>query len=338
MRTLLLLPLLVVAAALPVLLGPSVRADDAPPPPLPDLRLEAWLVSDPVVVPGEPVRLGAKLRNTSKTRSHPVVRPGDGSECGWREPHVFYTAVRVTREGAEVQLPDAGAARCGNYDPAWTDDVVGLQPGEALDLTPVLLPASLFFDFQEEGEVRVRLHYRWTEGRAGQGLPEAEPTNDLGGMKGVAAFEVVSEPVRVRVHRVVDVSLRVIGAMKVGEAATLDRLIEVTVTNRTAEPIDVRPQQLQFVVRRRFPGGVLGPVEDVPPSARVRAAPLKPGEVRTYRGAENFRLFRGLRLRALEPGRFELTATWAPGATDRGPKPSPIRIRSRPVLVEVRGD
>jgi len=61
-------------------------------PPHPDLRLDLQLVGPAVLDPGERPRVRASVHNTSTLTAHPVVLPGDGSEMGWREPMVSFSA------------------------------------------------------------------------------------------------------------------------------------------------------------------------------------------------------------------------------------------------------
>ncbi len=313
------------AMAVLLVVAGAARAGDPPSSPVEDLSLVARLLTDADVVPGEPVRIGARLVNRSEHASHAVVRPGDGSECGWREPHVFFTAVRRTSVG-DVPVEAAAWGRCGNADPEWQDDVITLGPGDVLDLTPA--PASIFLDFQQEGETAIRLHYAWTGGKAARGDAGQSPTADLGTMEGVAPFELVSDPVVVHVHRPVDVRLERIGSLVVGEAKTLADLLRVTVENRTDQPLDFRPQMIQFVLGETTPPDLLDRREDIEPSARVKAAPIPARSARTYEGVANFALLRHLRLRAAKPGTLRLAAVYAPGAVERGSRRSRVRIRS----------
>src|SRR3954468_2051189 len=66
------------------------------------------------------------LANRSRDRSYPIVLSSDGSESGWREPHVFYTVEKRTGTGPWQAAAALQMLRCGNYDADWTKDVVSL--------------------------------------------------------------------------------------------------------------------------------------------------------------------------------------------------------------------
>jgi hypothetical protein len=102
------------------------------------------------------------LANGSKDRAYPVVLSSDGSEVGWREPHVFYTVEKRTpRSTAWQPAPERPLARCGNYDEDWGKDVVSLEPGRS-----VVLPWFRFYnvwDLEDATELRVVAHYTYGE-------------------------------------------------------------------------------------------------------------------------------------------------------------------------------
>jgi hypothetical protein len=103
-------------------------------------------------------RFEVVLANRSIDKSYPIVLPSDGSEAGWREPHVFYTVERRTAPSAAWEVaPPEQLIRCGNYDVDWAKDVVALEPGKE-----VILP---WFGFHHQWNldgasyVRVTAHY-----------------------------------------------------------------------------------------------------------------------------------------------------------------------------------
>jgi hypothetical protein len=81
-----------------------------------DPRFEVWLV------------------NRSRTVTYPIVLSNDGSESGWREPTVGFTAEKKTAAGAWEAIPKQHAARCGLYAQDWTQDVKTLAPGARVKL------------------------------------------------------------------------------------------------------------------------------------------------------------------------------------------------------------
>src|SRR6185436_6249645 len=91
-----------------------------------DLVLEARLQGPGTFEPGQPIPLDLSVRNRSAGRKHRVVKPGDGSEAGWREPHVFFTAEKERRPGEWKPLERFGLPRCGVFDRDWEKDVMDL--------------------------------------------------------------------------------------------------------------------------------------------------------------------------------------------------------------------
>ena len=66
-----------------------------------------------VVEVGESVQPEINLINRSE-RSYLVVKPGDGSGVGWREPHVYYSAEIDVGGGRWQPIPKKWIGRCGS--------------------------------------------------------------------------------------------------------------------------------------------------------------------------------------------------------------------------------
>ena len=64
-----------------------------------DLALEVQLQSAKTIGPGEYIGLDISLVNKSKETTYPIVKPGDGSEVGWREPNVYFSAETQKADG-----------------------------------------------------------------------------------------------------------------------------------------------------------------------------------------------------------------------------------------------
>lgn len=135
---------------------------------------------------GEDVPVKATMRNSSD-RTVAALKPGDGSESGWREPHVYYTAKKL--RGKEwLDVPPRVIRRCGVYNPAWQKDVVSLAPGETLNLGSWLPGPEAYFNLTP-GRYRFQLHYVYGAGgnaRAG-GAPSVPAA-----LKGVPSFHLTS--------------------------------------------------------------------------------------------------------------------------------------------------
>lgn len=239
------------------------------------LRLEARVESKTMAV-GEPLLVAVTLVNGSKSKTHPVVRPGDGSEVGWREPHVFWTVTRVAADGKETPAEGGPIGRCGLFQPDWTKDVTRLAPGESLPLE-WMMPVSHVFDLQDEGLVRIVAHYAWRGGKEGKGLPGEEAPKDLGEMAGIAPYELKSNPVDVRIVRPLDVVAGKRADARVGRSARLSELLDLRVENRTGAPLRYVPAHVRLDFFCHAPPAVPYPTVEpvaptVAPAERVVAA------------------------------------------------------------------
>lgn len=221
---------------------PALREPPAPPGPAPrGLELVATLLT-PTVQPGAPIRVKLELRNGAEQGSIPVVRPGDGSESGWREPWIRWDVAYVGADGAERPLRPHTIGRCGMFDADWRDEVTTLRPGESVDVTDGAVAPLAIHDLQEPGTVRIRAWYSWGAG-AHDKRPGADPAapKDLGAMKDTPAFDLASNPVTVTVVRPIDVVVRVKRAPKVGRVERPEQFLEVEVRAADGNPFALVP-------------------------------------------------------------------------------------------------
>src|SRR5262245_17556119 len=200
-----------------------------------DLKLVALRQSDKVIEAGTDPWVEFALVNTSKTTTHRVAKPGDGSEVGWRDPYLFYTAEQRLVDGKWAAMNRQGHARCGLFDSDWPKDVIDLKPGEKLAINEWLPHPA--FDFQYPGRVRLFGHYAYRATGGKNGLPR--PQEERGRMAGWPLFEVVSEPLEFEVVRPLDLKVRARKPLKVGAQEKLSDVIEVTVTNTSDKPREV---------------------------------------------------------------------------------------------------
>src|SRR5476649_918905 len=70
-----------------------------------DLALQMVLKSPTSVKVGGEVHVDLVLRNRSLDHSHPVIAPGGGSELGWREPYVYFSAELDEGDGHAKPVP-----------------------------------------------------------------------------------------------------------------------------------------------------------------------------------------------------------------------------------------
>jgi hypothetical protein len=142
--------------ALAVLLaagGAPFRAAPAPgpKPPKPVLALELEARKTKMGAE-ERVAFTITLVNRSKN-AVTLVEPGDGSECGWRTPRVWWSVVEVTRPG--TPLRGQGGGRCGNINGLKPQEVFTLRPGEAKRLSDWVCAPAL----TSPGTYRVAMFY-----------------------------------------------------------------------------------------------------------------------------------------------------------------------------------
>ncbi|MFT7622289.1 MAG: hypothetical protein ACI9WU_001457 [Myxococcota bacterium] len=119
---------------MPTLLTLLLAAELLTAPPTTDLQIAAALKTPDTVEPGAQIKLEAHLVNHSRTITHRVVRPGDGSEVAWREPYVFYSAEADSGDGVWRPVAKRPGGRCGLYDHDWPKDVLDLKPGERMQI------------------------------------------------------------------------------------------------------------------------------------------------------------------------------------------------------------
>ncbi len=138
---------------------------------------------------GQPIDVAVSIRNGSTSQHHPAVLSGDGSEMGWREPHVWYSGFVDAGDGCWQPLEPRRTGRCGMFDEDWRDEVVTLAPGQSEPLQWLASPANALA-MEVTGRVRLYAHYAYRAGTKTRG-----ETADLGAMEGIEAFELVSNPI-----------------------------------------------------------------------------------------------------------------------------------------------
>jgi len=216
-----------------------------------DLALEVELQSAKTIGPGEPIGLRVSLKNQSKETTYPVVKPGDGSEIGWREPYVFFTAKRQSDENKWENVPKASYGRCGLFDSNWQKDIVTLKPNESIELKDWLSAPSHMLEIQKAGRVRIYVHYRFTRGTLQKGKPakvESLPKS----MKDIPTFELVSDPVELYVLRPLDVRVKVKSPLKAKKKTKLSEILDIQLSNCSMEPITASSPSISADARLRL--------------------------------------------------------------------------------------
>jgi hypothetical protein len=181
-----------------VLLAFSLPALAAPNPDFlkkPD-SLELTLKGPAKVYTGDPIKFRFVFHNGTG-RAVTLLRPIDGSECGWRK--VSY-AWEVSREGALQKR--YGYARCGNVNPLTLEDFVTLEAGKSVEIDPAFAArVGEFFDVVTPGTYTLRVVYRFDPNARdkgeGQGVIKAELAERL---KNLPVLEVASAPFALKVR------------------------------------------------------------------------------------------------------------------------------------------
>jgi hypothetical protein len=171
------------------LMGPIV-AEPAPAPS--GLVLE--VAAPPPTKVRLPVALDIRLVNRGPKATW-VVKPGDGSEVGWREPWVWFEAEHRTASGAWEKLPTPQLGRCGLYDSNWEKDALALAPGASITIKDWMPDVMQAFQMKP-GIYRVVVHYAFRGGATKGHIPAPGPRRV---MVDVAPFEVVSAPVEITI-------------------------------------------------------------------------------------------------------------------------------------------
>jgi len=214
-----------------------------------DLALQLALKSPTTIQVGEHVDVNIVLRNQSYDTAYPVVASGDGSEAGWREPYIYFTATLDIGNGVSKPVPPAFYARCGNFDRNWQKDARVLEPGEELPLDIGSSRPSTMLKFEEPGHVRLVAHYSY---RAGIVARSANQVVVAGLMAGVPAFELVSAPVEFDVIRLLDLVLTVKAPLPVKAKAKISDLFDIRLVNRSKQPVEISSPTISADARLSF--------------------------------------------------------------------------------------
>ncbi len=263
---------------------PAVRTCDgrpaAPSVPLhPDLALDLQTTGASTLEPGQWIEVAGRLRNRSKTASHRVVLPGDGSEVAWREPQVWYSGFVDTGDGCWKPLETLEVARCGLFDEGWQDDVIELSPEQTRSIEWMGNPTYML-DIQRAGRVRLFMHYAYRQGQTGRAAADTNTSQpvDAGEMRDSVAFELVSNPVEFTLVRPLELTLVPKPHRGLGNIAKVSDVVELSVTNVGAADRAVMPpssSRLRFEVQGdepSWPQGSYQPSDDALASRMLEAS------------------------------------------------------------------
>lgn len=272
-----------------------------------DLKLVVIPPKERVIEAGTQPYLAFKLVNTSKTRTHKVVKPGDGSTHGWRDPFVHVTGEHRTVEGKWLALDGHLQGRCGLFDSDWPKDVIELKPGAELVMD---WPGHRHYDLQHPGTIRLIGHYEYraTGGKKGDARPDAE----RGAMAGVPLFALHTEPVEFTVVRSFDLRAKAKKALKVGVETKLSEVLEATVTNGSAKRITVGNVSQNGFGLGAMPmseGLLQWPGKTTPVYGRTKE--LAAGETVTVFGGGEFASTADSLIKAEKPGTYRVRVSYS---------------------------
>jgi hypothetical protein len=331
-RTVILIACFMTAFVTVVLLGRGYVPDTAPEPvPDPvtptktiienDLQIRAVFPGPGTITAGIKPWIVAELVNRSKVNGFWVVRPGDGSECGWREPYVYCTVRHQVGNHDPIELKPEQYSRCGNFDGGWVRDTVLLKPGNSLPLNLVN-----WFDYQQAGRYRLQVHYEYGagDGKKSRTRFSGDPKLVLGVLADIPRFEIVSNVVEFDVVRPLDVRVKVKRTLKVGVRAKLSDFIDVSLVNQSNDVIECTSPTVsadarlnlekEFVPDRNWTQDIQWQ-EPVQKTTYGTKCQLNPGESVPLIGSHPFANGRDNELKCMAEGTFRFranyhTSTW----------------------------
>lgn len=172
-----------------------------------------------------------------------MVRPNDGSDVGWREPFVYYTAEMEVAPGVWRPVPRRDdISRCGNYATDWYSDVAAIAAGESMELDHLVEPSRML-EFSRSGRVRLYAAYEYDGGkkrssRGSSRTPAPFPKE----LESVGPFAIVSAPLELSVRVDTSVELSLVlrrPQVRVREHVAFGALAEASVVNRSGAVLDL---------------------------------------------------------------------------------------------------
>lgn len=215
-----------------------------------DVRLNLIYDGPHEIDPWDRLPMRLSVENLSTTTAHPIVRPGDGSWAGRREPTMRVEWQRFDPDRSEwVPLPGGGFMGCGVYDPEWRDEVAVLAPGESVDISLGMPAFHYGIRFSDHRRVRVRMYYKYDarspEQGPNRGFRQPPAVDDPvmkaphGAMGDTPAFELRSDWVEFAIHPPLTLTCRQIKPLpREGRIDPFD-FFEVTMVNSTERPFTV---------------------------------------------------------------------------------------------------
>ena len=204
-----------------------------------DVVLVAKLTSAAKMEAGNKPTFKLTVTNNSSKYAYPMVKPGDGSEVGWRSPHVYSTVefLGADKTWQEVKPPILG--RCGLYNSQWEDDIFDLKPKTSLEIKDWISAECASQQFVAAGKYRIVWRYvvdnKLSKANLGSDSKE-EPAE----VKKIGNFQLASKPIEIEVTKPLNLKLAVSGKVTAGPMATngyqrfaFDNALTVTLKNES---------------------------------------------------------------------------------------------------------
>ena len=173
-----------------------------------DLELVATLTSPAKFECGLKPEFKLQVANRSKTGTHRIIKPGDGSEVGWRSPHVYATAERLNEKNEWVSFKSVvDYGRCGNYDTTLVP--LDLKPDEKFEIKDWIPSTCINHEFNKAGKYRVRWHYDVDLDKTSQPTLREDDAPENVKLSNVPNFSLVSKWVELEVRQRLMLELKV---------------------------------------------------------------------------------------------------------------------------------
>jgi hypothetical protein len=164
------------------------------------------------------------LVNRSRDRTYPIVLPRDGSESGWREPHVWFTVAREVSGGFQT-VPPPDMIRCGLYANDWTVDVRDLAPSSEIPLDDF----PFYSELELGGSKRIRVVAHYAYGDHARDTSKVPPK-----LHPIPAYTLASRPYELDVAAPYELEVKLKGSpLPRTSKAPLASAIDVIVKNRS---------------------------------------------------------------------------------------------------------
>lgn len=201
-----------------------------PPGPAQKLKLEISLKDGFAAFElGQRVVVTAKIRNISP-EPLPIVLPGDGSDAGWRPPHVDFHGKIEGLAGATSLERRASLGRCGMFDTDWHDEIVTVPSGGEVSLGEWIPAPSDVLVMDRPGRIHFAMTYTYP---AGTSVRDGDEPFKPGAMGETPAFTLTSNNLQIQRSESLALAVRPRAELPAGRATKMDHYYQLEVHNNT---------------------------------------------------------------------------------------------------------